>query len=318
MKYSRRNFFKYGIVGALALGTTNHVLAHENEITRVHKEKRAKRMILIAFDGVCVDGYVKAKKTALDALFDDGVLSLETRVVMPSITQPNWTSILTGSGPEQHGVLDNDWTIPTAKLPAVEKDADGYYPSVFKVLKENVPHMKTAFYYNWGNLINPYNRKYLDETNFLENDEYVPNCEKALSFLITNRNNPTLVFLYTGYTDNTGHAHKWMSPEYIRAIEDMDAVIGEFVEKLKAEGLYDDSHFMFLTDHGGIEYGHGGITTNEMIVPWAIKGPGITKGLQMKEPNNTVNTASVILKLFGVEQQPACWTGEIPMSIFGK
>ncbi len=28
---------------------------------------------------------------------------------MPSVTLPNWTTHLTGSGPEQHGVLGNGW-----------------------------------------------------------------------------------------------------------------------------------------------------------------------------------------------------------------
>ena len=84
---------------------------------------------------------------------------------------------------------------------------------------------------------------------------------------------------------------------------------------MKANGLYDDTHFMFLSDHGGIEYGHGGVTTDEMIVPWGIWGPGIRKGLRMAEPNNTVNTAVVILSLFGVEK-PLEWTGEVPESIF--
>jgi len=37
--------------------------------------------------------------------------------------------------------------------------------------------------------------------------------------------------------------------------------------------LYDETHFMFLTDHGGIEYGHGGVSTDEMVVPWGITGP---------------------------------------------
>jgi hypothetical protein len=35
----------------------------------------------------------------------------------------------------------------------------------------------------------------------------------------------------------------------------------------------------------------------------------------MQEPNNTVNTAAVILSLFGVEK-PLEWTGEVPESIF--
>ncbi len=57
-------------------------------------------------------------------------------------------------------------------------------------------------------------------------------------------------------------------PEYIKSIEEADVEIGKFLEKMKRDGLYKDTHFMFLTDHGGIEYGHGGVSTNEMIVPW--------------------------------------------------
>ena len=64
---------------------------------------------------------------------------------MPSVTLPNWTSHLTGSGPELHGVVDNSWTIDKFKLPAVETDSDGYYSSVFKVLKDKKEGIKTAF-----------------------------------------------------------------------------------------------------------------------------------------------------------------------------
>ena len=68
---------------------------------------------------------------------------------------------------------------------------------------------------------------------------------------------------------------------------------------MKQEDLYDDTHFMFLSDHGGVGYGHGGVSTDEMIVPWGITGPRITQGIKMKEANNTVNTAAVILNTPG-------------------
>lgn len=84
---------------------------------------------------------------------------------------------------------------------------------------------------------------------------------------------------------------------------------------MKKTNLFETTHFMFLSDHGGIGNGHGGVSVDEMIVPWGIKGPGIACGLKMEEANNTVNTASVILELFGVEQ-PSAWTGEVPASIF--
>jgi hypothetical protein len=46
-----------------------------------------------------------------------------------------------------------------------------------------------------------------------------------------------------------------------------------------------------------------------------ISGPGIKKGFTITEPNNTVNTASTVLRLFGLPQ-PLSWTGEVPESIF--
>ena len=312
MKNSRRNFFKKGLAGALG---TASITQPVSAVTAKVNAPTAKRIVLISLDGICVDGYLKAKTPNLDALMAEGSLSLDTRVVMPSVTLPNWTSHLCGSGPEQHGVVDNSWEISKFVLPAIETDSKGYYPSVFKVLKEALPQAKTAFYYNWINLFYPYNKQYLDEVSYLEEDAYVPNYEKALSFLMENRKNPTLVFLYSVHTDHAGHKHKWMSPEYIQSIEEADVEIGKFLEKMKQERLYKDTHFMFLTDHGGIEYGHGGVSTNEMIVPWGITGPGIKKGFKITEANNTVNTAALILHLFK-GKQPLSWTGEVIKTIF--
>ena len=105
-----------------------------------------------------------------------------------------------------------------------------------------------------------------------------------------------------------------MSDEYIKSIEDADVQIGMFLDKMKKEGLYEDTYFFFLSDHGGIEYGHGGVSVDEMIVPWGIVGPKVKKGI-IDEPNNTVNTASTILYLFDVKQ-PLSWTGEVVKSVF--
>lgn len=276
---------------------------------------KAKRVVIIALDGISVPGFTTAKTPNLDELLSEGALSMTTRVKIPSVTLPNWTSHLTGSGLEQHGVINNDWEIGKQQLPAVVTDNQGYYPSVFQILKEEIPTCKTAFYYNWINLLYPYNKRYLDEINYLEKDAYIPNYEKAFNFIINNRKFPTLVFLYSVHTDHAGHAFQWMSPEYIRSIEEADVEIGKFIEKMKTEGLYKDTHFFFLSDHGGINYGHGGMSENEMVVPWGITGPGIRKGFKLTEPNNTVNTAATILYLFKVKK-PLTWTGEVPFSIF--
>lgn len=303
-----------GSVAALSMIPTG--ASAQSIQTKVKKGKPlAKRVIMISLDGICVDGFKKAKTPNLDKLMKQGALSLDTRVVMPSVTLPNWTSHLTGSGPEQHGVFNNSWELKKATYPAVRKDKDGYYPSVFQLMKEHFPSCKTAFYYNWEPLVYPYNKKHLDEVEFLKDDAYIPNYKKALKFLKKNQNVPTVVFLYSVHTDHAGHKYKWMSKEYITSIEEADEQIGLFIKELSREGLYKDAHIMFITDHGGVGTGHGGTSAAEMIVPWGIAGPGIKSDFAITEPNNTVNTAPIILHLFGKET-PLEWTGEVIESIF--
>lgn len=276
----------------------------------------AKRVIVIGLDGISVDGYKTASHPNLDALFGKGMISFATRTVMPSVTLPNWTSHLTSGGPEQHGVDSNGWTIDKNNLPAIETDADGYYPSIFKILKDQVPGVKTAYYYNWGNLINPINRRYLDEVNFLENDAYIENYDKALRFADEHKEDPTFIFLYSVHTDHAGHKYKWMSPEYIRSIEEADTAIGKLINALKEKNIFEDTHFLLITDHGGKGHGHGGVSEVEMNVPWAIVGPRIHNSDGFDAPNNNTNTARVIAELFQCKELPESWVGQIPGVIF--
>ena len=277
-----------------------------------------KRVIIIGLDGFGAEGFKGAKHPNLDMLLNEGTYSLTTRPVMPSVTLPNWTSHLTGSGPEEHGVTGNDWKIDAHTLEPIDKDADGYYPSIFKVLKEQVSNVKTAYYYNWADLINSMNKKYLDEISFENDYQYDSNYQKAFNFIIKNKENPSLVFLYTVHTDHAGHTFNWMSPEYIKAIEEADAEIGKLVNNLKAEDLFNDTHFLLITDHGGIEKKHGGVSMHEMQIPWGVAGPKIKKQGVAEFYNSNKNTALVIAQIFGIKkkQLPKSWTGVIPEGIF--
>lgn len=314
---TKRNLTKTVTFSILFISTLLFTACGTQKATMTKKTpKLAKRIIILGLDGFSVPGYKTAKHPNLDKLMENGVLSLDTRTVMPSVTLPNWTSHLTGSGPEQHGVDGNGWRLDKHTLPAIETDAEGYYPSVFKVLKDSITNIKTAYYYNWASLINPINQKYLDEVNYLEDDRYIENYNMAFDFAKKHQNDPTLIFLYNVHTDHAGHKHKWMSPEYITALEDSDKAIGDLVNKLKADGLYEDTHFFLITDHGGKGNGHGGMSPVEMTVPWAVTGPSIENNKILQEPSNNTNTAAVILRLFGFSDKPKAWIGEVPESIF--
>lgn len=277
----------------------------------------AQKVVVIGLDGFSTEGFKTAKHPNIDRLFAGGALSLNTRPVMPSVTMPNWTSHLTGSGPEEHGVTSNKWTFEQHELMPTDVDQDGYYPSIFKVLKEQIPKIQTAYYYNWANLILPMNKKYLDEVSLEDSNGYIGNYRKASDFLIKNRQNPAMVFLYSVHIDYAGHEYGWMSPQYIAAIEQADTVIGRFIDDLKKQKVFADTHFMLITDHGGVDKGHGGTSMREMQIPWAITGPKIKKTGLWKYPyNSNKNTSLVITKLFGVRKLPESWIGQASKELF--
>jgi len=285
-------------------------------MTSASMAKKPTRVIIIAFDGVRVDGLAAAKTPYVDALFAEGSASYATRNQMPSVTLVNFTSHLTGSGPEQHGVIDNTWTLNNIKLPPIETDADGYYPNVFAQLKKNVPGIKTAFYYTWKQVIYPHNKKYFDVEHYEKNSEFQKNCDLALQFVLDNQDSPMCVFLYDENTDHVGHVNGWMTTEYIDELEKADSEIGTFIEGLKKAGLYEDSYIFFITDHGGVDKGHGAVSKEEMIVPWAVRGPKIKKGYIIDSPHYTTSTAVDILRIFKVKDVPACWIGKQTSEIF--
>lgn len=276
----------------------------------------AQRVIIIGLDGFSTQGFKAAKHPNIDALFAEGLLSLDTRPVMPSVTLPNWTSHLSGAGPEEHGVTSNAWRIDKHDLNPVAADSEGYFPSVFKLLKEKKPGIKTAFYYNWADLINSMNKKYIDEVAFEDQDGYKKNYAAAVDFMEKNKADPQLVFLYSVRVDHAGHEFKWMSDQYIAAIQEADTAIGNLVANLKAKGLYEDTYFLLITDHGGLEKGHGGTSMVEMQIPWAITGPRIKHAGLVHMYNSNRNTSIVIARIFGIKKLPASWTGQLPDGIF--
>ncbi|MFI3294829.1 MAG: alkaline phosphatase family protein [Rikenellaceae bacterium] len=281
--------------------------------------QNSKRVVILALDGMSVDGYQQANTPVMDALMEEGALSLKTRVVNPSVTLPNWTSHLTGSGPEQNGVVDNSWKVDSHTLEPVTQDAEGYYPSVFKVLKENVSDVKIGFYYEWGSLINSLNPKYMDEIKQIDVTATSHGVlgEMVYEFVEKNQDDPTVIFYICDDVDGSGHRHGWKSQEYYKAIEAADQNFGILIAKMKEAGLYEDTYFFILSDHGGINTGHGGVTLDEMNVPWGVRGPGIKQGLKITDANNTVNTATTILNIFDIKQ-PQQWVGQTLECIYSK
>ena len=265
----------------------------------------AKRVILIGVDGMSTIGFQQAVTPNLDSLVSNGAVSLHTRAVMPTVSAPNWAAILTGAGPEQNGVTGNGWTVDNHSIEPVTSDDKGYFPSVFNVIKSKYPNDKTCMFYDWDKLGNIVNPEYVDKTEFTEG--FGVSFENAGKWIT--ENDPRFSFVYIDSPDDYGHKYGWGSKKYIQRIEQVDSIIGNFIDVLKSAGMYDDTYFLVVTDHGGKDQGHGGLSMNEIEVPVIISGPETIKNRVIEQPNNVFNTASTILYLLNIPQ-PIEWIGK--------
>ncbi len=68
-----------------------------------------EHVIIIGCDGMSPDGVQKAETPNTRRLMREGAFNLHARGVMPTVSSPNWASMIMGAGPEQHGVTSNEW-----------------------------------------------------------------------------------------------------------------------------------------------------------------------------------------------------------------
>lgn len=91
---SRRSFLnRFGLAAAGVAAANTAFSATEHAAgTSPHSVPalvRSKRALMISLDGICVEGFQKAHAPHLRELMSEGAFSLDTRIVMPSITLPN-------------------------------------------------------------------------------------------------------------------------------------------------------------------------------------------------------------------------------------
>ncbi|QQR89144.1 MAG: sulfatase [Myxococcales bacterium] len=90
-----------------------------------------------------------------------------------------------------------------------------------------------------------------------------------------------------------------------------DHHLGEFIEKLKAWGVYDDTVFVITADHGEEfgdhgKYGHGHSVYEELLhVPLSFRFPGVVpKKIAVPHTVSTLDIGPTLLELSGIKEPP--------------
>jgi predicted AlkP superfamily pyrophosphatase or phosphodiesterase len=277
---------------------------------RQPEEAAEPHVIVIGVDGLSIDGVVTAGGPALRGLMAGGAWSLEARGVMPTLSSPNWMSMITASGPEQHGITSNGYLKRMQEIVPACQDESGGFPNIFGALRTQRPASRIAIFHDWPGFAKLVERNVPD----VMEHQSGPARTTAAAIGYWKRYRPELLFIHLDNVDHAGHHSGWSSPTYYRAVEEADRQIGAILDMLRESGALDSTFVLVTSDHGGKGHNHGKNSLAEIQIPWILAGPGVAAG-KIDASVFTYDTGATLAWIFGL-QPPACWIGRPVLAAF--
>jgi arylsulfatase A-like enzyme len=267
-------------------------------------------VIVIGVDGLSIDGVVTAGGPALRDLMARGAWSLEARGVMPTLSSPNWMSMITASGPEQHGITSNGYLKRMQEIVPACHDESGGFPNIFGALRAQRPASRIAIFHDWDGFAKLVERGVPDVMEHQRGPQRT--TQAAIEYWKQYR--PELLFIHLDNVDHAGHRLGWSSRAYYRAVAEADRQIGAIFEMLRTAGALDSTFVLVTSDHGGKGHNHGKNSLAEIQIPWILAGPGVTPG-RIASSVFTYDTGATLAWIFEL-QPPACWIGRPVLAAF--
>lgn len=263
-----------------------------------------RTVIVIGVDGLSPRGVDEGVTPNINRLIEQGSHSFHARGVFPTSSSPNWASMITGAGPEQHGVTSNDWRLWSRAIMPSQEGREGRFPSMFSELRRQRPDAKIAVIYDWSGFGALFDHGAVDVAADTKEPELT--MHRAVEEFRYNR--PDLLFVHLDHVDHAGHSEGWHTPAYFEAVKQADDLIGEMIDAIDEERAWDDTVVIVTSDHGGVGRSHGGESMAELEIPWIIAGAGVAAKREITRDINTYDTACTAADLLGIAQHPS-WIG---------
>jgi len=263
-----------------------------------------KHIIVIGIDAMSVGGVMQANTPNLHEYMKNGAYSLHARNVMPTISAPNWEAMLTSSGVTLTGVTSNDWRIDSYNLPPVVTTENSRYPDIFYILKRSNSSLKTAAIYQWDGFGNLYDHQFVDIDATCKDERAT--TDKVIE--VIKKDKPNYLFIHLDQCDHAGHVYGHMTPNYLKAVELADKMAGEIVNSTKEAGIFDETLFIIVADHGGKGKDHGHETLQGNEVPFIMYGKSVKKGYEIPALVRLYDVAATSAFVFHAEM-PQAWEG---------
>lgn len=263
-------------------------------------------VVVLGFDGMSGRGVARTHTPNLDSLKAHGAYTYKAEAVIPTVSSPNWASMINGAPPRKHKVFGNDWEREKiAKRSFCGQQEGTIFPTIFKVLRDTKSDAKIECVHDWDGFARLANTEAMDTC--IDADGEYETCTEVCKLIKNDK--PDFLFVHFDHVDHAGHAFGHLTEPYFASIRKADSLVGVVIQTLKDAGIYEDTYIIITADHGGIRKGHGGLTRAEIEIPWIISGPKTRQGFKITKRVKQYDTASTIAYLFGL-RQPNCWKGK--------
>ena len=302
-------------------------------------EAPAKYAMLISIDGFRSDFYREARWPTpnLQLLAKAGIQAEGLRPVVPSVTLPDHVTMITGALPLRHGIYHNRGYNPEGwqgiryreasqiKVPtlwdAVRK-AGGTSAALRWPVSQNAPvdFSFSSVGYPEGNhpegflqeLEEKVTGKMTVPSPRTDYDYYQFDLELAnITAYIIKEYKPNLITVHFSSTDHFQHEQGREGEKVKKAIAVADVCVGQLVEATKAAGIFEETVFFIVGDHG-FEDRHTQLAWNSLLIKEGLatadpdrgdwKAAFVDQFLILRDPNDQETLAKVRGLL---ENQPA-------------
>jgi arylsulfatase A-like enzyme len=261
--------------------TTSHATATASD----------RHVIVISIDGLRPDAIDQFNAPTLQKLVREGRYSLNAKTILPSITLPSHTSMITGVGPEVHGITWNDNQVEArgrVQVPTMLATAHEYGLQTAAIVSKG----------KFNHLLTPGAMDYFMVPAGNGSWSASSTADRVEDYLEGHR--PNLLFVHIREPDRYGHIFGWMGRFYGWAVRQSDEAVEDILESAdKAFGA--DGYTVIVTaDHGGHGREHGSDDLDSVTIPWIAWGRGVGSAAQLPEGIRTFDTAATALWLLGV------------------
>ncbi|MFD0368734.1 alkaline phosphatase family protein [Streptomyces sp. NPDC059071] len=260
------------------------------------------KVLVVGMDGLRHDRIAAAKAPNLKSLMANGTYGLSLLYANPmaaTSSGPGWSTISTGVWPDKHGVKDNTFAGRNY----------GTYPGFLARLNQVRPELSLFAAVDWpeldtyGTVTPGADAKVVYNNNYAVNDLLITDITED----VLRNQNPDVLFVYFGETDEVGHNSGAGSQAYLDAIDVQDGYLGRLLTAIKARPSYAAERWTVIvaTDHGHLDAGgHGGSSVEERRTFVLAQGPGIAAGARPID-TRLVDVAATVFRQLGITPDPA-------------